>query len=99
MSIKIVHNPATGHLNQGLYTKINRKLTRHIDSKKFYIGKTGRDPEVRLKEHLRNNPHWKKMVVLYCSKSKKYVEDLEHELVHSTYKFNKNKTISVQKFF
>ena len=92
MRIRIVQNHATGHLNPTLCKKIGRKLISHVGGKKFYIGKTGRDPVKRFQEHRRDNPIWKKMILLYVSKSKKYVEDLEYALVHSTYDFNKNKT-------
>jgi len=92
MTITIVQNHATGHLNPTLYKKIERKLMRHVGSREFYIGKTGREPALRFQEHRRDNPIWKKMILLYVSKSKKYVEDLEHDLVYATYDFNKNKT-------
>ena len=92
MTIKIVQKHSTGHLNPTLYKKIERKLISHVGGKKFYIGKTGREPALRFQEHRRDNPIWKKMILLYVSKSKKYVEDLEYALVHSTYDFNKNKT-------
>lgn len=92
MTYKIIENQMTGHLNPTLIQTIGRKLIRHVGGKKFYIGKTYREPAARFQEHIRNNPVWKKMILLYVSKSKKYVEDLEHELVHATYKFNKNKT-------
>ena len=92
MTITIVQNHATGHLNPTLYKKIERKLMRHVGSREFYIGKTGSEPALRFQEHRRDNPIWKKMILLYVSKSKKYVEDLEHDLVYATYDFNKNKT-------
>jgi hypothetical protein len=79
-------------MNPTLSKKIERKLIRHVGGKKFYIGKTGREPALRFQEHLRDNPIWKKMILLYVSKSKKYVEDLEHDLVYATYDINKNKT-------
>ena len=92
MTNKIIQNHATGHMNPTLYKKIERKLIRHVGGKKFYIGKTGREAALRFQEHRRDNPIWKKMILLYVSKSKKYVEDLEHDLVYATYDFNKNKT-------
>jgi len=51
MTNKIIQNHATGHLNPTLYKKIKRKLIRHVGGKKFYIGKTGREPALRLQEH------------------------------------------------
>ena len=51
MTYKIIENHATGHLNPTLYKKIERKLIRHVGGKKFYIGKTGREPALRLQEH------------------------------------------------
>ena len=54
MTIKIVQNHATGHLNPTLYNKIERKLIRHVGSSEFYIGKTGREPALRFQEHPMN---------------------------------------------
>jgi len=51
MTNKIIQNHATGHLNPTLYKKIERKLIRHVGCKKFYIGKTGREPALRFQEH------------------------------------------------
>jgi hypothetical protein len=92
MTYEIIENPKTGHVNQDLFKLIQRKLTRLVGSKKFYIGKTGRDPEYRFREHIKKNPKWTKMIVLYSSKSKKYVENLEYHLVYSTYQRNSNCT-------
>jgi len=79
-------------MNQVLFKTILRTLTRQVGSKKFYIGKTGRDPEYRFREHIKSNPKWKKMIVLYSSKSKRYIEDLEQQLVYATYQRNSNCT-------
>ncbi len=93
MNYKIIDKSATGHINQDLIKTIKRLLSCHVGSKKFYIGKTGRDPRHRFREHLRENPKkWKKMIILYASKSKKYVEDLECYLVLTTYGKNTNCT-------
>ena len=54
MTITIVQNQATGHFNPTLYKKIDRKLIRHVGGKKFYIGKTGREPALRFQEHPMN---------------------------------------------
>ena len=54
MTYKIIENHATGHLNPPLYKKIERKLISHVGGKKFYIGKTGREPALRFQEHPMN---------------------------------------------
>jgi hypothetical protein len=80
-----------GHLDSSLYQKIVNKVERCTKNKKFYIGKTGRHPQERFNEHLRQNPKWTKMIVLYQSTSKYYVEALENILVEETFRKNKNK--------
>ncbi len=93
MNYKIVDISATGHINQNLIKTIKRLLSCQVGGKKFFIGKTGRDPRDRFREHLRENPKkWKKMILLYASKSKKHVEDLEYYLVYTTYEKNTNCT-------
>ncbi len=91
MKNQLYLNPVLGHLNNATYEKVVKKLKRQIGSGDIYIGKTGRDPMERFKEHKKKNSNWKKMIVLYASKSKKYVENLEYDLVYRTFEFNKNK--------
>jgi predicted GIY-YIG superfamily endonuclease len=82
----------TGHATDKNINKIKKTLNaliRQVGIKKLYIGKTG-DPSGRFNKHKQNK--WKKMIILYQSKSKNYVEEVESILVAYTYEFNKNKT-------
>jgi hypothetical protein len=81
----------TGHATDKNIIKIINTLIRQVGSKKYYIGKTGRDPLLRFNEH-KQQYNWKKMIILYQSKSKNYVEAVEAILVDYTYEYNKNNT-------
>jgi hypothetical protein len=92
MKTRILNTPIKGHLNDVVMEKIFRKFLRHIGSGDFYIGKTGRNPEERLKDHKKNNVECSKMIILYSSMSKKYVEAVERNLVFWSYDYNSNRT-------
>ena len=83
----------TGHATDKNINKIKKTLNAlisQVGSKKLYIGKTG-DPSGRFNKH-KQQSKWKKMIILYQSKSKNYVEAVEAILVDYTYEYNKNNT-------
>jgi len=76
MSKIVEENYSTGHLHE-----VKIELNRAIGQYKRYnndvkIGITGRPPQERFNEHLRND-HWERMVVIYRSTSIRYVNEIE----------------------
>ena len=87
---EIKHKELTGSPSE-VFNSINRSLGHYKTWYKYVkIGITGRPPENRFKEHLRDRPNWYRMDVLYKTSSPRYANKLENMLVkhHKEYVLN-----------
>jgi hypothetical protein len=80
---------STGHINYEMANKLEAQVKRIVKNYKIYkIGITGVIPIERFRKYPST---YKKMIVIYKSKSETYVKILEKYLVDRTWKTNKNK--------
>jgi hypothetical protein len=81
MAKKVEYNYLTGHPTI-IYDTLNRKIRAFKGIHKVVkIGITGRDPQFRFNEHLKNY-YWKRMVVIYETSSVNYANKIENWLVN-----------------
>ncbi|MES2386797.1 MAG: hypothetical protein V4543_02245 [Bacteroidota bacterium] len=65
-----------------VFESINRSLGQYKrNNSRYKIGITGRHPQSRFDEHLRNDSNWARMVVLYETTSLRYANNLEKMLI------------------
>lgn len=86
---EVIYILSSGHANYDMAKKLETKVKRIVKEYKIHkIGITGRAPKERFGEY---PSIYKKMIVIYKSKSEKYVKNLEKYLVYRTWKNNNNK--------
>ena len=77
---EVEYNYIGGHLNEVLES-LNRTIGQYIRRHRTVkIGITGRNPQLRFNEHLKDRK-WSRMVVIYKTSSENYVRTLESWLV------------------
>ncbi len=86
---EVEYNLITGHINQ-IIESLNRTIGQYKRYYKVKIGITGREPQKRYDEHLHANKRWKRMVVVYETKSHSYANKIEEWLVEQHYDEIKN---------
>ena len=87
----IIFNHKTGHISDDFKKFIDKQAKTIIKkSGELKIGITGRHPKNRFIEYLDLNEDWKEMIILYKTKSPRYIKDIEKYLIDKNWALIQN---------